>query len=62
MAQKVYSQIVKIKVKSDAKDYINNGLTEKITFDDKTFKIISPEVPKNYQGLKYYCFYLELVF
>jgi len=61
LTTKTYKQIVKIKVKSDAKDYINNGLTEKITFDDKTFKVISPEIPRNYQGLKYYCFYLELV-
>ena len=57
----IMDQIVKIKVKQDARDYIMSDIIEKITFDDKIFKIISYDILKNYQGLKYYNFYLELV-
>lgn len=57
----IMDQIVKIKVKQDARDYIMGDKIEKITFDDKSFKIISYDILKNYQGLKYYNFYLELV-
>jgi len=57
----IMDQIVKIKVKEDARDYIMSDKIEKVTFDDKIFKIISYDILKNYQGLKYYNFYLELV-
>ena len=45
------NQIVEIKVKENAKNYINQDVTEKITFDDKTFNLISTDIVKNYQGL-----------
>lgn len=57
----IMDQVIKIKVKQDARDYIMNDKTERITFDDKVFKLISNDILKNYQGLKYYNFYLELV-
>ena len=56
------NQIVEIKVKENAKNYINQDITEKITFDNKTFNLISTDVIKNYQGLIYYVFYLKETF
>ena len=56
------NQIVEIKVKENAKNYINRDITEKITFDNKTFNLISTDVIKNYQGLIYYVFYLKETF
>jgi len=59
---KFTNQIVEIKVKEGAKNYINQDITEKITFDNKTFNLISTDVIKNYQGLIYYVFYLKETF
>jgi hypothetical protein len=56
---KTNNQIVSIKVKSDARNYILNSKTEKITLDDKSFNVVSTDIIKNYQGLMYYLFYLE---
>lgn len=56
---KTSNPVVSIKVQSDVRDYILNGNTEKITFDDKSFNVISTDIVKSYQGLKYYLFYLE---
>jgi hypothetical protein len=56
---KTNNPIVSIKVKNDTRNYILNGKTEKITFDDKSFNVVSTDIVKNYQGLKYYLFYLE---
>lgn len=53
------NQIVEIKVKSDARNYINTDATEKITFDSKNFNLISSDIVKNYQGLIYYVYYLR---
>jgi hypothetical protein len=44
-----------IKVKKDCRDYINNGKTEKITFDDKTCYLDGEEAKINDQ---YYMFAL----
>jgi hypothetical protein len=56
---KTNNQVVSIKVKSDARNYILNSKTEKITFDDKSFNVVSADIIKNYQGLIYYLFYIE---
>jgi len=56
---KTNSPIVSIKVKKVARDYIIDDKTEKITFNEKTFKVASNDIIKNYQGLIYYLFYLE---
>jgi len=56
---KTSNPVVSIKVKSDARDYISEGSTEKITFDNKSFNVVSTDIVKSYQGLKYYLFYLE---
>lgn len=52
------NQIVQIKVKESAKNYINKDITEKITFDNKSFNIVSTDIVKNYQGLIFYVYYL----
>lgn len=52
--------IVKIKVRKDARDYILDGRkTEKISFDDKSFNIISDESVKKFFNTTYYVFYLQ---
>ena len=56
---KTSSSLVSIKVKKNARDYILSDKTETITFDDKTFKLISGDIIKSYQGLLYYVFYIE---
>jgi hypothetical protein len=56
---KTNSPLISIKVRKEARDYILNDKTEKITFDEKSFKIITNDIPKSYQGLFYYFFYLE---
>jgi hypothetical protein len=56
---KTNSPIISIKVKKNARDYILDDKTEKIAFDEKTFKVASNDIIKNYQGLIYYVFYLE---
>lgn len=53
------SNLVSIKVKKEARDYILTDKTEKITFDGKSFNLLSQDIVKNYLGLSYYFFYLE---
>ena len=50
---------IAIKVKSETKDYINNGKTEKIVVDEKSFKLASTELVKDHFGLKLYVYILE---
>jgi hypothetical protein len=52
-------QFVEIKVKEDARSYIISDVTEKITFDNKSFNLVDSEIVKNYQGLIYYGYYLK---
>ena len=50
---------VAIKVKQEARDYINDGRTEKIIIDEKSFKVASTDAVKDYFGMKMYIFFLE---
>ena len=50
---------VYIKVQEGAKNYINKGKTEKITFDNKSFKIISEDANKSFLDSKFYVYRLE---
>jgi|10_taG_2_1085330.scaffolds.fasta_scaffold00407_10 hypothetical protein len=50
---------VYIKVKSDTRDYINKGGTEKIVIDNKSFKLATTDSVKNYFGLKLYVYFIE---
>ena len=59
LTSRVENDLVRIKVKEDAKDYISDGITEKITFDSKTFKIAGNEIVKNFLGSEFFIYYLE---
>ena len=48
-----------IKVKETARDYINKGKTEKITFDNKSFKVVSEDANKSFLNSKFYVYKLE---
>ncbi len=50
---------IKIKVKEDAAKYINNGKTEKIDVDGKSFNAVTSDRVQNYLGLKFYIYHLE---
>jgi hypothetical protein len=48
-----------IYVNTDAKNYIDKDITEKITFDGKDFNIYSSSIAKHYQNKTYYVYYLK---
>jgi len=50
---------VYIKVQQEARDYINKGKTEKVTFDGKSFKVISEDANKSFLNSKFYVYKLE---
>jgi len=50
---------VSIKVKSDARDYIDNGRTQKVEIDGKSFRVASNASIKDHFGLKLYVYHLE---
>tara|TARA_Y100000310_G_C20663823_1_gene806334 strand:- start:685 stop:1125 length:441 start_codon:yes stop_codon:yes gene_type:complete len=50
---------VGIKVKDDAKKYIENGHTIKVVIDEKNFKLVSNSSIKDYFGMKMYVYYVE---
>ena len=52
---------VGIKVKEEAKNYIENGKTIKVEIDEKGFKLISNSSVKDYFGMKMYVYYVEEV-
>jgi hypothetical protein len=45
-----------IKVKEDAREFIKNDKTEKITFDDKTFELASSDKVQRFLDNEYYIF------
>jgi len=55
-----HGNIVKIKVKEDARDYIMNGKTEKIEFDNRYFNVVSRDIVSMFLDVKYYVFYLKV--
>ena len=59
LTSRVENDLVRIKVKEEAKNYISDGITEKITFDSKTFKIAGNEIVKNFLGSEFFIYYLE---
>jgi hypothetical protein len=52
---------VSVKVKSDARDYILDGTTERIEIDGKSFHLTTKDSVKYYFGLKLYVFYVQEV-
>ena len=57
----IETSLVRIKVKDEARSYINTGKTEKVEFDGKSFNVRGNEVIKNFLGSEFYVFYLEEV-
>ena len=55
---KVDSNLVRIKVQSDAKEYIENGTTENIEIDNKTFNLLGDYIVKNFLGSNGYTTYI----
>ena len=51
---------VRIKVKKDCRDFINQGKTEKIEFDNRYFNVISRDIVSMFLYVKYYIFYLKV--
>ena len=51
--------MVAIKVQSDAREYINDGVTEKIVLDDKNFKLASSDAVKDHFGYALYVYIVE---
>ena len=52
------TNLVRMKVQKDAKDYIENGITENVTFDDKTFNFLWDHMVKNFLGPSGYTTYV----
>ena len=50
--------VVKLKVEKTARDYINNGITESLEFDDKKFFIKSSDVKEVFLNKNYYVYVL----
>ena len=48
-----------IKVQEPARNYINKGKTERITFDNKSFKVVSEDANKSFLNSKFYVYKLE---
>jgi hypothetical protein len=51
--------LVRIKVKKDARDYIESSPTEKVTFDNKNFKVVGNDTVKTFLDSTFYVFYLK---
>ena len=50
---------VYIKVQRDARDYINKGRTQKVTFDNKSFKVVSQDANKSFLNSEFFVYKLE---
>jgi hypothetical protein len=50
---------VTLKVRQDARDFMNNGKTIKIEFDGKTWNVITEDIIKRYLTNSYYVYGLE---
>ncbi len=48
-----------IKVQEPARNYINKGKTERVTFDNKSFKVVSEDANKSFLNSKFYVYKLE---
>ena len=55
-----HGNIVRMKVQQEARDYIMNGKTEKIEFDNRYFNVISTDIVSMFLTVRYYVFFLEV--
>ena len=51
--------VVRIKVQKEAKDFIEEGKTDRIEVDDKTFDIISDVAVKRFLDSEFFVYYLQ---
>ena len=56
---KIPTGMVAIKVQEDARDYINDGVTEKVVLDGKSFKLASNDAVKDHFGYALYVYIIE---
>jgi hypothetical protein len=54
-----YNGDVRIKVQEDCRDFIKEGKTENIQFDNKVFNVVGDEAVKYFFGYKLYVFHLK---
>ena len=52
--------LVRIKVEKEAMDFIENGKTEKITFDGKSFNLASTVAVKRFLDSEFFVYHLEI--
>ncbi|MAF24605.1 hypothetical protein CL634_03385 [bacterium] len=52
--------LVRMKVEKEAMDFIEDGKNEKITFDKKSFNIISTVAVKRFLDSEFFVYYLEV--
>ena len=50
---------VRIKVKADCKSYIENGKTERVEFDGKSWDVTTTDAVKRFLDSEFYVYYLE---
>ena len=50
---------VRIKVKKECRDFIENGKTEKLEFDTKSWNVVSDDSVKRFLDSEYFVYYLE---
>tara|TARA_Y100000004_G_C8919154_1_gene414599 strand:- start:64 stop:504 length:441 start_codon:yes stop_codon:yes gene_type:complete len=55
----IENQVARIKVNRSARDFIENGSNEKVTFDSKNFEFISNDTPKIFLGNTYYYYFVK---
>ena len=55
-----HGNVVKIKVEEAARNYVMNGKTEKIEFDNRYFNVVSRDLVSMFLDVKYYIFYLKV--
>ncbi len=56
---KIPMGMVAIKVQEDARNYINDGITEKVVLDGKNFKLASSDAVKDHFGYALYVYIIE---
>jgi hypothetical protein len=54
-----YNGDVRIKVQEDCRDFIKQGKTENVQFDNKVFNVVGDESVKYFFGYKLYVFHLK---
>jgi len=59
LSTELEDQIVRIKVNKTARDFIEDGRNQKVTFDNKSFEFMSNDTPKIFLGNTYYYYFVK---